>query len=365
MVIYINKLPLYRRSVFKLLDKSYNCNWFIDANTDSSVKCFDENELKVVNKLHIIKIGPFVWTIGLLKLLKFNTKNYLLAGATRNISLFIFLVIKFCFFHNKKVYLWTHGYYGKETYLIRLYKRLLFKLADGVFLYGNYSKNLMIKDGFKESKLHVIHNSLSYDTQFSLRNTSTHTNIYRDHFNNSYPNIIFVGRLTREKNIQLLLDALSILKSKSEPYNITFIGDGDIYDDLRVKTHLLDLDKNVWFYGASYNEKINAEFLFNADLCVSPGNVGLTAVHSMMFGCPVITHNDFRYQMPEFETIVNGRTGAFFKHDDCYDLANTIHKWFADNQYKREEIRTNCFEVIDSSWNPIFQLNVIKSVIND
>lgn len=57
----------------------------------------------------------------------------------------------------------------------------------------------------------------------------------------------------------------------------------------------------------------NAEFIYNADLCVSPGNVGLTAMHSLVFGCPVITHNCFEWQMPEFEAIQPGITGDFLR----------------------------------------------------
>lgn len=71
------------------------------------------------------------------------------------------------------------------------------------------------------------------------------------------------------------------------------------------------VDKNVWFYGSCYDEQTNAELIYNADMCVAPGNVGLTAIHAMTFGCPVITHSDFKWQMPEFEAIHPGKTGDF------------------------------------------------------
>lgn len=41
------------------------------------------------------------------------------------------------------------------------------------------------------------------------------------------------------------------------------------------------VDKNVWFYGSCYDEQTNAELIYNADMCVAPGNVGLTAIHAM------------------------------------------------------------------------------------
>ena len=60
--------------------------------------------------------------------------------------------------------------------------------------------------------------------------------------------------------------------------------------------------------GECYSEETNAKLIYNADLCVAPGNIGLTAIHVMMFGCPAITHNDFKWQMPEFEAIKSMET---------------------------------------------------------
>ncbi len=78
------------------------------------------------------------------------------------------------------------------------------------------------------------------------------------------------------------------------------------------------IDKNqskgrIWLYGACYDEEIIGELIFNAQLCVSPGNVGLTAMHSLVYGTPVITHNNFSNQSPEFEAIIDGKTGSFSK----------------------------------------------------
>ena len=43
------------------------------------------------------------------------------------------------------------------------------------------------------------------------------------------------------------------------------------------------------FQGAVFDES-NSELIYHSDLCVSPGNVGLTAIHSLTYGVPVATH---------------------------------------------------------------------------
>ncbi len=127
-------------------------------------------------------------------------------------------------------------------------------------------------------------------------------------------------------------------------------------------TNELGLGKSVWFYGACYDEKQIAEFLYNADLCVSPGNVGLTAMHAMMFGCPVISHDNFPMQMPEFEAIEVGNTGAFFKENDVDNLAETINNWIKTCS-DRESVRKSCFKVIDEKYNPHVQLETLRTTI--
>ena len=62
-------------------------------------------------------------------------------------------------------------------------------------------------------------------------------------------------------------------------------------------------------YGETFDEAEISKLLNHADLCVSPGNVGLTAMHALAYGVPVATHNDFKNQMPEFEAITPGKTG--------------------------------------------------------
>ena len=98
-------------------------------------------------------------------------------------------------------------------------------------------------------------------------------------------------------------------------------------------------------------------------MCVSPGNVGLTAIHAMMFGTPVITHNDFPYQGPEFEAIKSGVTGDFFSKGDVDSMKMVIIKWFKEHE-NREAVRMSCYSEIDENWNPHIQVRIISNVIN-
>ena len=126
----------------------------------------------------------------------------------------------------KKTYLWTHGFYGNESIFKATIKKLFFNLSKGVFLYGDYAKNIMVKRGFNPDKLHVIYNSLDYDHQINLRKSLTKNDIFKNNFKNDFRNIVFIGRLTKVKKLSQLLLAQNELRSQSSNFNLIFIGDG-------------------------------------------------------------------------------------------------------------------------------------------
>ncbi len=358
--MYFNDLALYRKAIYKRLDEEYDCEWYIE-DIDTHVKEFDSSELNKVTRIPIKRIGPFYIAMGLLKLLKMDYDIYFMLGATRNLSLLPFCIFKKLFKSTKRIYFWTHGYYGKESRFEKFFwKRPLFKAADGIFTYGDYAKKIMVEDGFDENKIFPIHNSLDYETQLLLRKSVKNSNIYTEHFNNSNPVIVFLGRLTKIKKLNYLLDAVSRLKEKGEIYNVVLVGDGSEREMLEDTTRQNEIKNQVWFYGACYDEKMNAELVYNADLCVAPGNIGLTAIHVMMFGCPSISHNNFSLQMPEFEAIKPGYTGDFYEYGSVESLANTISNWFKKHNDDREAIRQACYNEIDTNWNPYYQMDIIS-----
>lgn len=360
-VIY-NFAAHYRQSIFKLMDDTFDCVWYF-GKSNQDIKKMDYSIFKgEINEVETKRLGRLTFQIGILKLLcKYD--RFLMLGDSRSVSTWLFLLLE-KFLPHKKVYLWSHGVYGKESFLEMYIKKIVFSLADGIFLYNNYARELMIKKGFIPKKLHVIHNSLDYERQVYLRKNISSSDIYKEHFRNNNPTLIFIGRLTKVKKLDMLLDAVKILSKQGHNYNLVFVGDGSEKICLEEKTRALNLEKNIWFYGACYDEFTNSILIYNADLCVAPGNVGLTAMHTMVFGTPVLTHNDFKWQMPEFEAIKPGKTGDFFKSGDIDSLVEKLHNWFVVNSDRRNEIRFACYNEIDTSWTPQFQLGILKKGMN-
>ena len=344
-----------------LMDQELPCDFYFGDNRPGNIASLDNSLLKNFKGLfHNITFGPLYWQKGAMNLLRSGYTDIITSTDPYCISSWILM------WRAKRkgvnVYLWGHGAYGNETGLKRWLRIRCNKLAKGVFLYGNYAKNILKNWGFDDSKLHVIYNSLDYDQQFELRKDLTPCDFYQKHFGNDNPNIVFIGRLTKIKKLDQILSAVKILKDHGKEYNISFVGDGVQKDKLMSLAERLGLAKQVWFYGACYDEKQISNFIYNADMCVSPGNVGLTAMHAMTFGLPVITHDNFCNQMPEYEAIDEGETGAFFKENDVDSLAKSIQRWF-ENHSDREKVRQACYKVIDEKYNPHVQVKIFKDVI--
>lgn len=355
----------YREPVFKLLDEEFQIDWFF-GRPFGNIKELEFSKLKKVTKLDRYEWRALTWQKGVCSLRKNSSySKFLLLGDLFCLSTWYFLVRNKLSRHPKPVYLWSHGWYGKEGFFKKWLKKTFFNLADKTFLYGNYAKKIAIKQGFDPNKLVVIHNSLNYQEQVALRSDLSKSDIYYNHFSNNYPVIIFIGRLTSVKRIDLLIDAIAKLKAKGKIYNVVLIGDGETRNDLERQAEINNLGSQIWFYGACYDELQNASLIYNADLCVSPGNVGLTAMHTMVFGTPVLTHDLFPMQMPEFEAIKEGKTGTFFRYDDKLSLVQKIEDWFESNKDRREQIRIECYHEIDNYWTPEFQANILSKYLSN
>jgi len=364
LVIY-NIASHYRGPIFRLMDKELGCDFVVGDKADD-IKKMDystlSHKVKEVKNVQTIFGG---WQVGVPSVVRADYDTFIVLGETRSLSTWAFLLRRKLFYPKKRVFLWSHGMLGDEGFLKRMGIKLFYSLSNGAFIYNQRSVKIMSERGIPSSKLHTIYNSLDYDTQLLIRKSLKPSNLYQEHFANNNNNIVFIGRLTKVKRFDLLLDAVGILRTQGKMVNVTFIGDGIERNNMERRVDDLGIRNQVWFYGASYDEIKNAEMIYNADVCVSPGNIGLTAMHVLMFGCPAITHNDFNTQMPEFEAIQEGVTGAFFTANDSLSLAECIKQWFENHKEDREKVRETCYKEIDSKWNPHVQIEIMKKTLNE
>lgn len=373
--IITNLAPKYRASLWKNLLQSNLNNFDFSFSKDVrdgietinfSSECFKkyEDRFHYLNNFYVRNRWLF-WQSGVLTQCLFDVFDVaIFLGDANCLSTWVAAII--CRLKRKRVIFWSHGFYGNEGKFKKHLRKYFYKIANTHLLYGRRAKSLMIEYGFDAKTLHVIFNSLDYEAHKRIR-VNLNAPLYHDAFHffksPSLPVIVFIGRLTSEKKITLLVEAINKLNSIQIKFNLLIIGGGiDLGGILSKSKDGLDAGW-IHFTGPIYDEDITATYLFKSDLCVSPGNVGLTAIHSLSLGTPVCTHSNMAHQMPEAESILDGYNGFYFEENNLNSLVDAIRYWFSMNT-DRTLVRNRCYEIIDKFYNPAYQLAVIDKAIN-
>ena len=173
VLFFTNIFPHYRFAIWK---KLINSNKFIfdiyfsptnplNIPAPDLKNLFDDQEK---TKLHFLKNywlnkKVLIWQSEVLRLTAFSKFDYImLLGEMYIISSWIACLI--AKIRGKKIYMWSHGLYGNESFIKKHIRLNFLKLADVIFLYENRAKKLLVKNGFDESTLDVVYNSLDFDT---------------------------------------------------------------------------------------------------------------------------------------------------------------------------------------------------------
>jgi glycosyltransferase involved in cell wall biosynthesis len=264
----------------------------------------------------------------------------------------------------KQVLFWTHGWLQEKGWLREVIKKRFLNLADVLLLYGERAKVIGTRMGISPERMLVIYNSLDYMRQKRIRDEIRDEDLVelrsKMFGESTTPYAICTARLTPSCAFELLLSAQAILRQQDKIVNIVLVGDGP--ERKRLESLAKSKSLPVVFFGACYDEMVIAPLIRAANVTVSPGKVGLTAIHSLTYGTPVISHDDLDHQAPEVEAIIPDQNGDLFRRDDAEDLAKVLWKWCGRSWCDAEQ-REGCYEVIERKYNPASQKRTIEAAL--
>ncbi|MBN2064569.1 MAG: glycosyltransferase family 4 protein [Sedimentisphaerales bacterium] len=267
----------------------------------------------------------------------------------------------------KKVIIWGHGFKKNESGIKARLRMCQYNLADAMLLYGNRGKDILVQKGYDPAKIYLVYNSLDYDRQVSLRDTIDKDMVNRKReqlfTDSNLPVLVYIGRLNAEKKLEFLLEAVARLKTSDLICNVLFVGEGQYKSRLIELARELQISNNVVFYGACYDESEIAYIMTMTEVTVVPDAIGLSCIHSLVYGVPVVTSDNFDVHGPEFEAIIPGQTGGFYQNGKVESLVQEISKWLRRSD--KETVRQNCMKVIDLHYNPHYQQKVINQALNE
>ena len=131
--------------------------------------------------------------------------------------------------------------------------------------------------------------------------------------------ILYVGRLCKEKRIEVILDAFKDISKKMNA-ELIIIGEGPNEKELRFLSKKYKINKNVRFKGYLKHKELKGIYS-TADIFVSASKIethGLVVLEAMANGCPVIAGKALGFK----EIIKHGKNGFLF--DNKSDLSEKI-----------------------------------------
>lgn len=142
--------------------------------------------------------------------------------------------------------------------------------------------------------------------------------------------LLYVGRLSIEKKIQLILEAMSRLETHHD-LQLVLMGAGNYVKTLKRQVVKLGLTDKVVFVGWISDDEVKGQYLAAADVFVIASAMesqSISTLEAMAAGKPVIAAN--ACALPEL--VVPGRNGELFVSGDSESLATAIKKMLSDRE---------------------------------
>lgn len=364
--------PHYRSAILEglALDSRFAINFLADDKSDSidrSIKIWKPKLSLNFSVIPVVRLfGKFYFQPGLWSaIFESKTNCVVLLADINNIS--IWYVALLCRAFGIRVLFWTHGWVdSRERGLKAKFRYGFLSLASGLLLYGRRAKKILVDKGYDSDSIWVIYNSLNYSLQLECRmkNVGCGDEVRRRIFGSaSIPVVGCISRLGAVRRIDLIIDALRILDNQGKKVALLLIGDGPERSALESQAKSYGIP--LYCAGELYDENQIAPLIMSTCLTVAPGKVGLTAMHSLAYGIPVITTRNSDVQMPESEAIIDGVTGGFFDHNSVEDIASSIDKWTCSVEVD-SNIQRSCISIIEKFYNASYQADVFfDAVINN
>ena len=232
----------------------------------------------------------------------------------------------------RQSHIWTENEGLRKTtllnrinlFFVTITKWFIYRVADANLNYINDAYELLKSYSVPEEDIFVTYNSPDTD---ALLNAYKRAKQIGEILASKFNRIITVGRLVRWKRVDLLIEAVNLLRENCGDIELIIIGSGPEEIDLIKLAKELKLDDHVKFIGPVYDPALLGRYYLSSSVYVQPGMGGLAINEAMCFGKPVICSV---CDGTEKELVQEGINGLYFSEGNKTDLADKIKSLLAD-----------------------------------
>lgn len=215
--------------------------YYVFGNDHSDYNLFNSQVLKI--SLGNVRLRSSLWKLTK-NVIKYSPDVLVTGGDYPN----VYCIIASLFtFKRTKVLISHHSYFNVEVNqtFSRILIKYFYNMADGILSVSNGITAHLESLGVKKRLCTTIYNPV--DVNYLVDSSNEPCN------NPDHPYIISVGRLSKVKNLKLLIDAFRTLRKRLKDLNLVIVGDGEEKEDLVNYVESLGLDKEILFTGPLVN----------------------------------------------------------------------------------------------------------------
>jgi len=260
----------------------------------------------------------------LLNLLKKIKPNFLIIHLITSLPLVLTL-----FFNFETKFILRISGFPKLNFLRKFLWKLSFKKIQAVTCPTKATRDYMIS-------LNLIDKNKIFLLSDPIININKITNLKKEDIQIEKKNFIFsAGRLTKQKNFELMIDGFKKIYEKYPDIYLVIAGDGELKSKLITKTKNLGLEKRVIFLGYQKNvyQYMSRSICFLlTSLWEDPGFV---IVEAAFCKTPIITSNC--YNGPK-EIIPSSDYGYIFESNNLHSLEKQLNNFLIDSKNDKDKI---------------------------
>ncbi len=222
-------------------------------------------------------------------------------------------------------------------------EEIVLKDADAVLCPNNFTYRYVVNLGVVPTKILIVPHWLP-DHLFSFKFKKS--KIFQENgIDESRPIVLFVGRLERDKQVDVLIDAIPLILKRNPELQFVFIGDGSLLDVLKGHTQELGVERNVWFLG--YQDTGTIKYCLAKSSVVWIPMSGFVVYEAAAAAKPIVAFDVEWHQ----EFVKDGQTGLLVENRNYHKLAEAIKRLVTDPALA-ELLGKNARSLLEADYDP-------------